>query len=328
MSLANMTARLRFQGGAKQHDRMIESKLRSMLVATKYSYQAGEFQLWSSDNTPKFVGLFNPVTNTENFDTKMISTEFCNNVKVGSYFEWKDTKTYWIVFLRDLTELAYFRGECRMCNFKVQWVNEDQRLYETLISVIGPSATQLRTSSSMQAKVAEDFPNANLKLLVQDNPLNRKYFTRYQTFLIQGTAYQIEEVDRLSMPGVIQLQATEYYANRIDDDIEKNIRNAWNVQPIIPEYPTDYAIEGPLTVKPQIDAEFTTMMRGGEWFIVENYDLSPNQQKNPATILTADISSPTIIVHWNSMKSGMYTIGYRMPSGQIYQKSVLVESLF
>lgn len=57
--------------------------------------------------------------------------------------------------------------------------------------------------------------------------------------------------------------------------------NTWNVQPVIPEYPTEYGIEGPLTIKPQFKAEFKAIVAGGEWIIVENLDL-PNNRQLPA----------------------------------------------
>lgn len=56
------------------------------------------------------------------------------------------------------------------------------------------------------------------------------------------------------MPGVLQINATEYPVNKIEDDVEEDIRNAWNIRPIIPEYPSEYGIEGPLTVKPYEEA--------------------------------------------------------------------------
>jgi hypothetical protein len=327
MSLESMKSRLNYQGGTSPQSRMINDKLKSMLFATKHSYQAANFQIWSEQEAPIVRGLFNPVTQTENFDTKMISTEFKHNYKVGTYFRWENTDTYWICFLQDKTELAYFRGECRQCNFKVKWVDKDRRLLETLVSVIGPSEAHLRKSSSMQAKVAEDFPNAGIKVLAQDNPLNRGFFHRYQIFLIQNTAYIVEQIDTLSLPGILQLQATEHYANLVEDDIEHNIRNVYNVQPIIPEHPTEYAIEGSLTIKPQIDAVYNTSLRGGQWVIIENMNLSINAKRNPAT-LVGDVTKCPITVVWNSMKSGMFTLGYLMPNGDMYQKAIFVESLF
>lgn len=89
------------------------------------------------------------------------------------------------------------------------------------------------------------------------------------------------------MPGVIQINATEYPTNVIEDDVEEDIRNAWNVQPILPEYDTDYGIEGPVTVKPYEEAEFSAIVKGGTWFIAENRE---GGKKLPAKFSEYDIS--------------------------------------
>ena len=107
----------------------------------------------------EYQGLFNRIVQNENFDTKMISTHWDNGFKVGDIFKWENTDTFWIIFLQERTELAYFRGECRRCDYKVEWVDADKNVQEALMSVIGPTVPTLRTSSSMQAKVAGDFPN-------------------------------------------------------------------------------------------------------------------------------------------------------------------------
>ncbi len=325
MSLESMRSRLAVRGGPAQQDRMIKDKLKSMLSAIKYSYQAARFT--NLDSGLEFRGLFNPVTHTENYDTKMISAEFENGIKVGSYFRWENTQTNWIVFMTDRTELAYFRGEARLCNHVIKWVDGDRKVNEALASIIGPSVVSLETSSSTVTKVSQDFPNGNIAILLQDNDVNRRFFARYQTFLIDGITYHIEEVDRISMPGVIQLHATEHYSNLIEDDVEENVRNSWNVQPIVPEHLTEFAIEGPDSIRPQIDTVFETMMRGGTWVICENEGVKKAVNLNPARIL-GDIDRPQVVVHWNSLKSGLFTLGYKMPSGQLYQKAVYVESLF
>lgn len=326
MSLAEMKRRLDYQGGYKQQDRMIRDKLKSMLSATKYSYQAARFSEYP-DYPAEYKGLFNPVTQNESFDTKMISIPFDAGFKVGSIFHWKNTDTHWICFLQDKTELAYFRGECRRCDHEVNWVDVDQELQTTLLSVIGPTAPTLRTSSSMQAKVAEDFPNANLKMLVPDSERNRGFFHRYQTFLIQGFAFQIEQIDFLSMPGVIQLNATEHYANLIEDDVEQNIRNAWNIKPIETRHSSEYFIQGPSFVKPYYEARFEAITIGGEWVIVEHMNLGPKDKRLPVKFIESDTFQKTITVMWDDPRRGNYTIGYKMPNGQLYQRYIEVESL-
>jgi hypothetical protein len=179
----------------------------------------------------------------------------------------------------------------------------------------------------MQAKVGQDFPNAVLKIMVQDDEKNRLFFHRYNTFLIDGIAYIIEQMDYLSMPGVIQFNATEHYTNLIEDDVEENIRNAWNVQPIVPSHPTAFMIEGPSTVKPYFEATFNTLTSGGHWVIVENMNLAPRQQPNPAQFVDADHTQRTIRVMWDDARSGSYTIGYIAGNGQIYQRHIVVQSL-
>lgn len=325
MSLESMRNRISYRGGALQQDRMIKDKLNSMLSATKYSYQAARFSKYP-ELSKEVVGLFNPVAQNEDYDTKMISTAFENNYKVGDIFSWRNTDTYWIIFLQDKTELAYFRGRCRRCDYKVQWVDGNREVQETLISVIGPSVPTLRTSSSMQAKVAEDFPNANLKILIPDNEVNHEFFYRYQYFLLKGKTYIIEELDDLSMPGIISLNATEHYSNKVEDDVEEDLRNAWNILPVIPDNPTDYAIDGPSTVKPQFKAKFEAIIAGGQWVIVDNFNREPNKLL-PAKFVELDQFQKEIHVVWDSMKSGQYTLGYQLPDGTLYQKHVLVESL-
>lgn len=325
MSLESMKRRLEFHGGAAQQDRMIKDKLRSMLSATKYSYQAARFDLWPELNH-EVVGLFNPVVQNMDYDTKLISTPFDSGYKVGDIFEWKNTKTFWICYTQDRTELAYFRGNCRRCDYKVQWVNGDREVLETLISVIGPNQPLIQTLVQGQAKASIDVPNANLVVLTTDNEQNRLYFNQYQTFLLKGDMYRIEQVDNISMPGVIQMNATKYYANLIEDDVEEDLKNAWNIQPVIPEYPTQYGIEGPLTIKPLFEAEFSAIVEGGTWYIIENTELPWNRQL-PVEFVEFDVSQKTVHVKWTARTSGAFTIGYKLPNGTMYQKHVLVESL-
>lgn len=325
MSLESMKQRIQYYGGAAQQDRMIKDKARSMFSATKYSYQSARFSKYPK-HCDETIGLFNPVTQNENFDTKMVSVPWEACYHVGEVFKWHNTDTYWICFLQDKTELAYFRGQCRRCDYKISWVSQEKEVINTLASVIGPTVPSLRTSSSMQAKVAQDFPNANLQILVPENEENKKFFGRYQKFFIKGITYIVEEVDNISMPGVIQLNATEHYTNDIEDDTEENLRNAWNVQPIMESSPTDYAIQGPSVVKPGFETEYTSIYDGGRWLIVENEGVSDFKML-PAKFVENDHTLKTVHVYWDSAKSGQYTLGYELPNGKLYQRHILVESL-
>lgn len=324
MSYEGMKRRLNYYGGAPQQDRMIRDKLWSMLSATKYSYQAAKFTKYPGMDK-QTVGLFNPVTQNMDYDTKLLSVPFDAQYSVGDVFRWDNTGTYWICYARDLTELAYFRGQCRRCDYKVQWVDGDREVQETFISVVGPSNPDFTSTNTTFGSA--DLPNANLVVLATANQQNRAYFNQYQKFLLKSFTYKVDQIDDISMPGVLQMNCSRYYTNLVEDDVETNIMNTWNVQPVIPEYPTEYGIEGPLVIKPRFRVEFKAIVAGGKWIIVENEGVRPHDQIPAKFQETDDIYAQQIHVYWDSMMSGAFTIGYQMPNGTLYQKHVQVESL-
>jgi len=179
MSLETMKNRLNYYGGAVRQDRMIDEKQVSLAYAIKNSFQAAKMKEYPALNKLE-RGLINPVIQNENYDTKLLSISHAANYGVGTIFKWENTDSYWLVYLEDRTELAYFKGNIRRCDYIVQWVDGDRQRLETPIAIIGPSVPSLRTSSSMQAKVAQDFPNQIVTVMVPDNEQNKRYFNRYQ----------------------------------------------------------------------------------------------------------------------------------------------------
>lgn len=323
MSLAGMKRRLTYYGGAAQQDRMIRDKLWSMLSATKYSYQAARFMKYP-EYDKEVVGLFNPVVQNLDYDTKMISTPFTSGYKVGDVVRWQNTQTLWIIYTQNLTELAYFRGNTRRCDYMIQWVDGNRKLCETPMSVVGPSMPdKTRMINGMMAG-SFNVPSGNLVCLVTDNDVNRGYFHQDQTFLIQGIGYRVTQLDYISMPGVLQINATEYPVNKIEDDVEEDITNAWNIRPIIPEYNSDYGIEGPIAIKPYQEAKFEALVKGGTWFILENRE---GGKQLPAKFVEYNITQKVVHVYWDAPYRGSFTILYELPDGTRYQRHVLVESL-
>lgn len=302
---------------------MIRDRLWTLMRATKHSYQAARFNRYP-EYEKEVVGVFNPVTVNQDYDTKMISTPFDSGYKVGDVFRWENTQTLWIIYNQNLTELAYFRGSTRRCNYMVRWVNGERELCETPISVIGPSMPD--HTRMINGMMAGSFivPSGNLICLVTDNQKNRGYFHDDQTFIILGISYRVTNIDRLSMPGVIQIHATEYTTNMIEDDVEEDIRNAWNIQPIIPEHQSEYGIEGPVSVKPYEEAEFTAIVKGGTWFIAENRE---GGKRLPAKFVEYDCSQKVVHVYWDAPQRGGYTLLYELPDGTRYERYILVESL-
>lgn len=110
------------------------------------------------------------------YDTKMISTPFTSGYKVGDVFRWENTQTLWIIFNQNLTELAYFRGSARRCNYMIRWVDKDKTLCETPMSVIGPNMPDKTRMINGMMMGAFNVPSGNLVCLVTDSEQNRGYF--------------------------------------------------------------------------------------------------------------------------------------------------------
>ena len=113
--IQHMSARLRQHGGHLQQERMILDKKRSLDRAIWNSYQGAEIKI-NNDNKP-IRCLINPNKLKQDYDDKIISIGFEHGLKCGDVFEWLNTNTHWLVYLQDLTELAYFRGDIIKCSY-------------------------------------------------------------------------------------------------------------------------------------------------------------------------------------------------------------------
>jgi hypothetical protein len=50
-----------------------------------------------------------------------------------------------LIYLQDLTELAYFKGDIRKCNYWVNWEDEYGHLHHTWFAVRGPVETNINS---------------------------------------------------------------------------------------------------------------------------------------------------------------------------------------
>ena len=146
-----MAKRLQANGGFPQQNRMIRDKRRSLDSATLYSYQGAWVKKQLYDFTPAMEGvreappvraLINPNKLKQDYDDKVVSVGFEHDIKCGDVFEWLGTHTHWLVYLQDLTELAYFRGDIRKCSYEINWEDENG-FHTTYAAVRGPVETKI-----------------------------------------------------------------------------------------------------------------------------------------------------------------------------------------
>ena len=208
-NLENMCIRLNNNGGQKQQDRMIADKQKTLERAVKYSYQAAKIQLLNSNDI--ISALMNPNKLLEDYDEKILSVNYGSNINPGTIFKWNNPTeyngdTYWIVYLQDLTELAYFRANVRRCEYTINWKNNNIQ-YSTYASIIGPKQEKIASISRSQFNA--DLPNYTISMLIPMNNDTVSYFKRYTRFYLQdlnnndnnSICWRVEAIDSISLPG-------------------------------------------------------------------------------------------------------------------------------
>ena len=312
--------KMRFNGGNKQQERMIKDKRRSLDRAVWYSYQAAEVVRTSAEYKKPVKALINPNKLKQDYDDKIISVGYEYNFKPGDIFEWLGTHSHWIIYLQDVTELAYFRGDIRKCSHQISWEDENGR-HSTYAAIRGPVETKI--NYIQKHGISVDLPNLSLNILMPSTKETLEYFRRYAKFYLQNNiegaekiCWRVEAIDWLSTPGILEINATEYYANKDEDNIEEGIVGGLILEPENPNKPEiERAIVGDTFIKPKKTYEYK--YNGSEnfdWFVEKKY---------PVVIEEDPLDPKHIFLKWNNTYSGQFDLLY----GEL-SKTIVVESLF
>ena len=307
--------RLQQAGGNRQQERMIKDKRRSLDHALWYSYQAANVVKTDAKDKRPVRALINPNKLKQDYDDKIISIGYEYNFNCGDVFEWLGTNTKWLIYLQDLTELAYFRGDIRKCSYEIVWQDEEGE-HRTYAAVRGPVETKI--NFIQKHGISVDTPNHSLSLLMPKNKYTLEYFKRYKKFYLQGddTCWRVEATDWISTPGILEVVAVEYYANETEDDIEAGIVGGLIEDPVDPNVEEGtMQILGDTFIKVKKSAQYSfDGTLAAEWFVDKRYPV----------VLTPDPKDArNVTVQWISSYSGQFELHY----GQ-YKKTIIVESLF
>ena len=333
---------LESHGGFSQQNRMIRDKRKSLDKATKYSYQGAWVKKFIQDYIPIMEGvreaepvraLINPNKLKMDYDDKIISIGFEHDFAVGDVFEWCNTGSYWLIYLQDLTELAYFRGQIRKCSYEISWLDENGNKKTTYGALRGPVETKI--NYIQKHGISVDTPNYSLNILMPKNTDNLKYFKRYSKFYLQdlaegedNTCWRVEAVDTINTPGVIDITAVEYYANEHEDDLENGLVGALIAKPIdpnpVPE--SKFYIIGETFIRPKKEYIYyiKDKEQGKNWYFL-NAKLPIEKE-----IFIDEQGRNAVRIKWLSSYSGQFDLCYGYENGQQqdYKKTIVVESLF
>jgi hypothetical protein len=328
MSLENMKLRIQYHGG-NQQERMNKDKLKSLRKALIYSYQAATAKL--ADGR-EFRCLINRNKLSLDLDDKIISIPFedvCLNqdkigtttegmveigMKEGDVFEWKENGSHWIVFLRRLEETAYFRADIRRCRYEIALDNGSK--YWGYIR--GPVEQQI-----LWSQASGDYYNKLNYTLIMYLPQTEEtldYFHRFSRVTIAGRPWEVQAVDDLSTPGLIQIHLKETYKNTIENDIEKAVKESINID-VVDEKEETY-IHGATEVYPYDVKTYEIknyQWKAGTWS-VEN-------ESRAGAVKLSDITDKQVTVNIMTGRSGSFTLVYKADDQVIAALDVNINSL-
>ena len=122
--------------------------------------------------------------------------------------------------------------------------------------------------------------------------------------------WRVEAIDDISMPGILEVYAEEYYSNVQEDDIEQGIVGGLIEEPVV----KPSLIRGEQFIKPKKTYHYYYEgVEEGEW-LVQDWLRAPIEYKENGKELT---------LKWNATYSGQFTISYGEET-----ITITVESLF
>lgn len=307
-----MKIRARRVDNDRQHDRMVKDKLKSLHRALLYSYQGTH--VWKDGALKPCRALINPDKVKFDYDEKIVSVDFKNDIGPGDSFEWPiGSGVHWLVLKQELTEIAYFRGNVRRClELKVFDENTEEEL--TIWAAIrGPVETKI--DSIQKAGILAHVPNLSLDIYMRNTEQTRRLFTRYKRFQFADRYWMVEAFDDISTPNILEVVAVENYECHGDEQIVEVVDP--NPPMVDPKATT---IIGDTFVKPLQNAVFRidNIEAPGTWSVELESD-----NKDVKDVLEWKTYGDTIEVKWTAMVSGSYVLSFGEAS-----KTVVVESLF
>ena len=311
----NQFVRLNHQGGNLQQDRMIKDKRRSLDRALVYSYQGADVRKIDSTSDDYVRALINPNKLKQDYDDKIISVGYEHHFECGDIFEWKGPETYWLIYLQDLTELAYFRGDIRKCSHQINWEDENGK-HSTYAAIRGPVETKI--NYIQKHGISVDNPNYSLNILLPKTADTLSYFQRYNKFYLADdelkVCWRIEAIDWLSMPGILEINAVEYYVNEFEDNLEDGTVGTLKTEPINPNNSfIEDTIIGETFIKPKREYEYEYIGNlVGKWSVKENYPIQLIQD------------GKKVKLRWLNTYSGQFDLIY----ADCFKKTIVVQSLF
>lgn len=318
MSLNNLKTRIRYRGGDRQVDRMIEDKERSFKNSLWRSYQSATAILHNEDIDREFRCLINPNKISMELDDKMLSIPFNDicltsqkkentKVKCGDVITWKETNTHWIVYSQYLQERAYFRGLMRQCENEALIIGGKPFYYY----LKGPDEKGIDWQKTKNFIFNE--LNYTVEIYISNTPETSEFFHRFKKIKIREKPFEVQAVDELSTDGILTVYLKETYTDLWEDKQDEEVIPPAEEKPeeaqtfALRRMPViESKIIGPAEVYPYDIVQYEVLNSApGAWYL----------SNNRAKIIEQTESSVKIEI--TTGKSGSVSLIYRSGSADI-----------
>ena len=265
--LDRMKKRMEYDGGYTSDDRNVKGKWLSFRSALGNSYQAENITF----KNKQCRCLINPDKLKQDYDQKEISIDFKYGMKNGCTFYWDRTNTYWLVFLQDYDEEAYFRASIRRCDYELDINDNKYHIY-----VRGPVETALIWRQKHQIEFNE--LNYSILMYIEKNDETNEFFNRFKVLKFDGHNWRVATVDRYSQDGIIEVYLEEFFDNEMEDQMI--------VPEIIKPDTTKPYIDGPQLVRPyDTNLSYAIVGSSGGKFVVNSTKVKINQADENSCVL-------------------------------------------
>lgn len=290
-NLDRMRARLDYLGGEEDKNRLINGKQYTLEDALKRAHNS---HLITIDGKELRV-LINANKLKQYYDERIIAAPWGAELKTGDVIYWTENQTYWLIYLQDLGEEAYFRAYMRKC--KAELITETSKgTVSVRAAIVGPELKKIAGEEKVN-DIYVEYPNLTIQVMVPKNDQNKEIFKRYSKFKYDDITWKIQSVNSVDLDNIIIFQAMEDY--EIIDEPQ-------------PDVPTTSEIKGNFIIKPLQIVDYTVDGGTEDLWSVDN---------NKIDVISH--SATSIRLKWNDIKSGEFILSYGTQS-----QKIVVESLF
>jgi hypothetical protein len=146
------------------------------------------------------------------------------------------------VYLQRLEETAYFRADLRRCRHQIELSN-GSKYWVYIRGPVEQSLVWMQSSNNYINKL-----NNTLQMYITANEETVQFFHRFAKIKLNHNNWEVQTVDAISTPGIIEVILKEDFNNTIKDDLNMAVQNSIDIVEV--DNSLEEGIIGPTEIYP------------------------------------------------------------------------------